>query len=126
MHVSIDGVATLRNPAAFDATTQTVRAAVGDVVYIRGWAIDMDAASGLSGIFGIFDDDEFVLGVHGLPRDDAAGATSLPRARRCGFTLRMPTSRMTLGPHTIDLAIVSADEKTYHTHRVGTLELRPP
>jgi hypothetical protein len=122
MHVSIDGVATLRDPAAFDGTV--VRASVGDVVYIRGWAVDMDAAIGLSGVFGVFDDEEFVLGVHGLPREDAAAAISLPRARRCGFTLRMPTRNMPPGPHTIDLAIVAADGKSYHTHRVGTLELR--
>jgi hypothetical protein len=121
IHVSIDGVATLRDPAAFDG--KTLRARIGDVVYVRGWAVDMEARAGLAGVLGVFDEDEFVLGVHGLPRDDAAGAVSMPRARRCGFTLRMPTQNMRAGRHTLDVAIVTADGTSYLTHRVAAVEL---
>jgi hypothetical protein len=121
VHVSIDTVSTLRNPNAFDG--KTLRATAGDVVYVRGWAIDREARAGLAGVMGIFDDDEFVLGIHGLPRDDAAAAISIPRARRCGFTVRMPTQNMKMGGHSIDVAILAADGLSYVTHRIGRLEL---
>ena len=75
------------------------------------------------GVLGVFDDAEYVLGVHGLPRDDAAAALNMPRARRCGFTLRMPTQRMRPGTHTVDVAVVAADGTSYLTHRVANLEL---
>jgi hypothetical protein len=123
IHVSIDTVSTLRNPSAFDG--KTIRATAGDVVYIRGWAIDLEAREGLSGVMGVFDDDEYVLGVHGLPREDAAASLSIPRARRCGFTIRMPTQNVKLGSHAVDVAIVSTDGTSYVTHRVGKLDLSP-
>jgi hypothetical protein len=123
VHVSIDEVSTVRDPRAFDG--KTVRAKIGDVVYIRGWAIDVEAKAGLSGVMGVFDDDEFVLGVHGLPRDDAASALSIPRARRCGFTVRMPTQGMKAGGHAVDVAVVAADGASYVTHRVAKLDLHP-
>ena len=121
IHVSIDGVATLRDKQAYDG--KTLRARIGDVVYVRGWAIDTGARAGLGGVLGVFDDAEYVLGVHGLPRDDAAAALNMPRARRCGFTLRMPTQRMRPGSHTVDVAVVAADGTSYLTHRVANLEL---
>lgn len=121
MRIMIDDVATLRDPAAFDG--KKLRAKIGDVVYVRGWAVDADTQTGLTGVFGIFDDEEFVVGVHGLPRDDVAEVFATPRAQKSGFTLRMPTQQMEAGTHAVDVAVVAADRHSYAVHHVTDLEL---
>lgn len=121
MHVAIDDVAAVRGTGSYDG--KTLHARVGDVVYVRGWAVDMAEQTGLRGAIGIIDDDEFVVGVHGLPRLDAANAISMPKARRCGFTLRMPTRKMKPGSHTLDVAVLAADGTHMLRHRVAKLEL---
>lgn len=121
IRIVIDDIATLRDPAAFDG--ETLRAKNGDEIYLRGWAVDMETLTGLTGVAGIFDDRQCVLAVHGLTRDDVAAALAEPATRQCGFTLRMPTRNLGAGPHTIDIAFLSADGATYLTHHVAKLEL---
>jgi hypothetical protein len=122
--VSIDEVTTMRGSSAFDGAT--LRATIGDVVVVRGWAIDKSVGFGLGGVFGVLDDDTCVVGVHGLPRLDAAMSINMPSARRCGFTVRISTRDLKPGAHRLDLAILSADGATYHESRVGRLLLESP
>jgi hypothetical protein len=119
--VSLDDIATLRDPAAFDG--KTLRAKIGDVLYLRGWALDLETQTGLTGVFGVIDDEEYVVGVHGLPRDDVAAAFSTPRAHKSGFTLRIPTQALKPGAHKLGVAVVAADRHSYATHPVANLEL---
>ena len=121
MVVAIDEVATLRQAGPFDG--KKISTVVGDVVFVRGWAVDRTAGVGLGGIIGVLDDDHYTIGVHGLPRVDAAAAVDLPKARRCGFTLRIPTTGMKPGAHTLDLAILSADTSEYLKFSIGIVEL---
>lgn len=121
MRVQIDDVATLRDPGAF--SSKRLSAKIGDVIYVRGWAVDLETQSGPAGIFGVFDGEECVMGVHGLPRDDVAQAFATPRAHKSGFTLRMPTQMIAPGSHTLDVALVAPDGRSYVTHRIAELQL---
>jgi hypothetical protein len=121
MHVCIDDVATLHDPAAFDG--RSLRATAGDAIYVRGWAVDLEARRALGSVVGIFDGTECVLGVYGLPRDDVVAATAMPGARKCGFTLRLPTKGLLPGTHSLDVACIGADGTSYVIHRVAELEL---
>lgn len=121
MRVCIDDVATSSDPVAVAGTL--LRANAGDTIYIRGWAVDLKAGAALAGAVAIFDGAEYIAGVHGLPRDDVAGALALPHARKCGFTFHVPTRMLEPGEHTLDLACIAADGGSYHTQRVATLEL---
>lgn len=121
MHVCIDDVATLHDPAAFNG--RRLRATAGEDIYIRGWALDLEAGSALGSALGIFDGSQCILGVYGLPRDDVVAATSLTGARKCGFTLRLPTKGLLPGTHSLDVACISADATSYTIHHVADLEL---
>jgi hypothetical protein len=121
MRIQIDDIATLRNPDAF--ASNMLLAKIGDVIYVRGWAIDLETQTGPAGIFGVFDGEECVMGVHGLPRDDVAAAFATPRAHKSGFTLRMPTQAIAPGLHTLDVALVAPDGRSYVTHHVAELQL---
>jgi hypothetical protein len=119
--VVIDDVATLRDPDAFDG--RTLRAAAGETIYVRGWAADTSAGWSPAGVLGIFDGEEYVLGLAGLPRDDVVTALGQPRLRKSGFTLRLETRLLEPGSHTLDLAFIDADGTAYHTHSVAELEI---
>jgi hypothetical protein len=121
MRFMIDDLLTLRDP--YELEGGRLRAKLGDVIYLRGWAADMELRAALGGVFGIFDGNDYVVGVHGLPRIDVSTAFDLSAAYKSGFTLRMPTNRMTPGTHTLDVALVTADGRSYFTHRVAELEL---
>ncbi len=121
MHVCIDDVATLHDPAAFDG--RRLSATVGEAIYVRGWAVDLDARRALGSVVGVFDGTACVLGVYGLPRDDVVAATAMPGARKCGFTLRLPTKGLLPGTHTLDVACVGADGTSHVIQRVAELEL---
>jgi hypothetical protein len=121
MQIQIDDVATLRDPNAF--ARDTLSAKIGDVICVRGWAVDLEAQTGPAGIFGVFDGEECVMGVHGLPRDDVAEAFAAPRANKSGFTLRMPTQMIAPGVHSLDVALVASDGRSYVTHHVAEFQL---
>jgi len=120
MKISIDAFTALRSGAIPIGGALFVER--GDVVYLRGWAIDLEARAALHGAYAIVDDDEYVLGVHGLPREDVARTMRLPDAVRCGFTLRFSTRGLRPGPHALRVAALAPDE-TYGIVDVGTLEV---
>ena len=120
MRIEIDGFTTLRSGAIPSGGTLLVER--GDIVYLRGWAIDRENATALRGVFGIVDDDEYVMGVHGLPREDVARTVRLPDVVRCGFSLRISTRGLQPGAHALRVAALAPDE-TYAVSTVGTLEI---
>ena len=120
MNVSVDGFSAMRSGAIPSGGTLLVER--GDIVYVRGWAIDTAGATGPHGVFAIVDDDEYVMGVHGLPREDVARTVRLPGVVRCGFTLRIPTRGLRSGPHRLQIAALAPDE-TYGLAAVGTIEV---
>lgn len=120
MKISIDGFTALRSGAIPSGGTLLVER--GDIVYVRGWAFDTEHATSLRGVFAIVDDDEFVMGVHGLPREDVARNVRLPDVVRCGFTLRIATRPLRRGPHALRIAALATDD-SYGEAIVGTFEV---
>jgi hypothetical protein len=120
MKISIDSFTALRSGAIPIGGALLVKD--GDVVYLRGWAIDLERRAALHGAYAIVDDEEYVLGVHGLPREDIARTLRLPDAVRCGFTLRFSTRGLRPGPHALRVAALTPDD-TYGIVDVGTLEV---
>jgi hypothetical protein len=121
MRFTIDEVATLRDAYAFDG--RILRAKRGDVVFVRGWAADNETQTALGGVCGIFDGDEHVVGVHGLPRIDVSTELEMPRAYKSGFTIRMPTSSLAPGAHSLDVALIDSEGGSYVVVRAAEIEL---
>ncbi|MBD5655716.1 MAG: hypothetical protein IAI50_11145 [Candidatus Eremiobacteraeota bacterium] len=120
MNISIDGFTALRSGAIPSGGTLLIER--GDIVYLRGWAIDMENATSLGGVFAIVDDDNYVMGVHGLPREDVARSVRLPDVVRCGFSIRVATKSLRRGRHTIRVAALVADD-SYGETLAGTIEI---
>ncbi len=80
---------------------------------IRGWGVDHERASAISGAFACIDGKEYICGVHGLPRYDVAQALGIPEARRCGFTIHVPISGLTRGSHTLEVVALAEDGVSY-------------
>ncbi len=85
----------------------------GETVLVRGWAIDREQVSAAGGVFALIDGKEYVGGVHGLPRNDVALALDLLEARKCGFTIRIPTDGFARGAHKLDIISLAADGISY-------------
>jgi hypothetical protein len=120
MRISIDAFTALRAGSIPSGGMLLVER--GDIVYVRGWAFDLENATSLRGIFAIVDDDDYVMGVHGLPREDVARDVRLPDVVRCGFTLRIATRSLKPGLHELRVAALANDD-TYGIASVGTFEI---
>ncbi len=98
----------------------------GDIVVVRGWAIDTTTKLAPSGVFAAIDGREYVMGVHGLPRDDVAQVfDEYPGARRSGFTVRIPTRSLVGSDHQLAVFAVAGDGETYAGIDCGKLVVRP-
>ncbi len=119
--ISIDLVHTRHGMTAIDGSV--IEATVGETIVIHGWAIDRDARRGASAVYCVVDDEQYAVGNHAVPREDVARALAMPAARRCGFSIRVPTSHLSPGSHTLAVCALSTDGRSYNVAVVGDVLL---
>ncbi len=111
-------------PGRHDLDGQMLHASVGDIIVVSGWVIDTDQRSAVGDVFGVVDDDQYVLAVSGMPRSEIAASLGIPAARACGFVLRIQTSAMGAGIHDLSLAAVAREGFDYEVLPLGRISLR--
>lgn len=96
----------------------------GPVAVVSGWVIDRDLRSGVGDVFGVVDDDQYVMAVSGMPRPEIAASLGMPGARACGFVLRIPTRTLSAGVHDLSLVAVAREGSGYEVFPIGQIDLR--
>jgi hypothetical protein len=115
-----DALQAVRTPAArFDearavradgtvaAAADPLRVQPGEVLVLRGWAVDAERRSDPSRLFLILDGSLPIEAPSGLARPDIY--ETLGYGSRSGFEVAVPLDGLTPGPHTIEAYIGSAD-----------------
>lgn len=104
-HVPRDGRIAIAAPTleAMHARTSSNapnRFRVGEILVVRGEAMERDSCAPPSRVFAIVDDERYYEAIAGLAND---------RGERCGFSVRIATRRMSAGRHTLRIAAIASD-----------------
>ncbi len=99
---------------------------IGETLLVRGWAADLRATALSRGVFGVVDDRDYIMGVHGMPREDVVTVMGdvLPDARKAGFTIRIDTRLLAPGVHRLAIVALGADGASYASYECGEFLLR--
>jgi hypothetical protein len=111
--ITVDVVSSLTTGRPFRDEKSFIES--NDILVVRGWAADLKAKSPVTGVFAVIDEFDYVMGVHGTPRDDVALVLGdvLPKARRSGFVVRIAASDLPAGSHRLAIVAVGADGASY-------------
>jgi hypothetical protein len=123
MRIVVDCVAPETSAEAEPAKT-SLACDRGDALLVRGWAVDLAAGAPLSGIYALVDGTQYVMGVHGYSRPDVASAVGMPGCRRSGYRIRIGTSHLGIGEHSLALCAIGAEAGTYGAIDVGEIAIR--
>jgi hypothetical protein len=104
--------------------TIPINATQGDVLHLRGWAIDEPERAPASAVYAIVG-SSVIRAEYGDARQDVVNHYQDERLRACGFSLDIPLDDIAAGHHTIRLRVTGAhDNVVYDGHRIA-LEVAP-
>jgi hypothetical protein len=106
-----------------EPATPPLRVARGRTVLAHGWAIDVANRAAASDVFACIDGTTFVRGIVGWRREDAAKSVGIEEAWRCGYVVRIPTTDLSMGAHSVEIRAVCADGIAYETTDSLPLEI---
>jgi len=93
-------------------------------ITLSGWAIDRRAGAAASGAEVVVDQVP-VPAAYGYARGDVAAFYQRPSYLNCGFKARIPSSILSVGPHTLAIRVISADGKHYSESVYGPVVVMP-
>jgi hypothetical protein len=94
-------------------------------VILSGWAIDRRAGAPASGVEVVIDGQTPVPAAYGYGRGDVAAFYQRPSYLNCGFRARIPSSILSIGPHTLTIRVIAADGTRYSESTYGQIVVRP-
>lgn len=93
-------------------------------VTLSGWAIDRRASAAAAGVEIVIDQVP-VPAAYGYARSDVAAFFQRPSYLNCGFKARIPSSILSIGPHTLAIRVIAADGEHYSESSYGRIVVAP-
>ena len=97
-----------------DGSTIVVNSVAGDVITIKGWAVDTAAQRAAGGVFINIDGQADVAAVRGLPRPDVGAWFKNPSFNNAGFQARLSAKGLGTGRHVLTVKILTTDRSSYY------------
>jgi hypothetical protein len=104
----LDDVVRIRQGSAREVGAP-LRVVRGDLLFVRGWAIDDSVRNIAAGVVIVIDGQIEVPALYGLPRPDVADFHQNEALMRSGFTGEIETGQLQLGLHSAECRVLSRD-----------------
>ncbi len=105
--------------------TEPLTVLQGSALTVKGWAIDMAAQRPAGAVFVRIDGVRHGLADYGGDRPDVSTALHNDAYRSSGFSIPIDTDTLSLGQHSLTIAVVRSDRTTYYAPpQQITIEIR--
>jgi hypothetical protein len=114
--VSLDAVQLFDGGRWVTQSPVSVRVRKGSPIQLAGWAADPVTMSQGAGLIAVIDGKQpiDVTPAYGGNRPDVASAYRKPAMRFTGFSVLVPTAKLSGGSHSVRLGIVAGDRKSFY------------
>jgi len=82
-------------------------------IAITGWAVDGSTNTPAGGVDVVIDEAPYVA-QYGIVRTDVATSYKLPDYTNSGFQLILVPGKLSKGPHSVSIRVISSDRKSYY------------
>ena len=99
---------------------------IGDTLFVRGWAVDLESPGGVNHASICIDGDSEIALECRQYRSDIAQRLQIPEAAYCGFVGTIPTAGLMAGTHRAEVSLTQDETlRTCETDAVLIFELEP-
>lgn len=105
----LDYLGPVKNPV----TAKSIQVSGDTRIAISGWAVDGSTNTPAGGVDVVIDEAPYVA-QYGIVRTDVAASYNRPDYTSSGFQLVLAPGKLSKGPHSVSIRIISSDRKSYY------------
>lgn len=100
-------------PINYPAVQKSIQVSGDSDIGISGWALDVSKKGPAGGVDVVLDQTPYSAR-YGMDRTDVASHFNRPDYTKSGFQLTLARGRLTKGPHSVSVRVISSDKKSYN------------